>query len=56
MKKDREEGMEQGAVGIRSYISYFTAGAGIFGIFFALILFLAAQGMAITADYWLSVW
>nr|UOU03341.1 ATP-binding cassette subfamily C4-1-2 [Brachionus rubens] len=56
IKKQREEVQQRGAVGWSSYVAYFTAGAGYFGIISVLILFLAAQGMAIAADYWLSIW
>ena len=56
IKKEREEVQQKGAVGWNSYVAYFTAGAGYFGIISIILLFLAAQGMTIAADYWLSIW
>lgn len=56
INKEREEVQQKGAVGWNSYVAYFTAGAGYFGIISVMLLFLAAQGMTIAADYWLSIW
>lgn len=43
-------------MGIKSYLDYFTAGAGYAGLLFVVLLFLAAQGAVVAADYWLSTW
>ncbi|RNA19404.1 multidrug resistance-associated 4, partial [Brachionus plicatilis] len=56
IKKEREEVQQKGAVGWNSYASYFTAGTGYFGLIGVIFLFLAAQAMTISADYWLSIW
>nr|QNH67884.1 ATP-binding cassette transporter subfamily C member 4 X1 [Brachionus rotundiformis] len=56
IKKEREEVQQKGAVGWTSYIAYFTAGAGYLGVAVVILLFIAAQTMTISADYWLSIW
>nr|QUF59454.1 ATP-binding cassette transporter Abcc4-1 [Brachionus angularis] len=56
IKKEREETTQQGAVSLQSYIAYFTAGAGYFGLIIVGFFFIAAQAMTISADYWLSIW
>jgi hypothetical protein len=56
MKKEREEAAQMGAVGWNAYVSYFTAGAGYFGALGVFFFFIAAQGMTIAADFWLSNW
>ncbi|RNA19405.1 multidrug resistance-associated 4-like, partial [Brachionus plicatilis] len=56
IKKEREEVQQKGAVGWNSYASYFTAGTGYFGLIGVIFLFLTAQAMTISADYWLSIW
>jgi ATP-binding cassette subfamily C (CFTR/MRP) protein 2 len=56
LKKDREEVQQKGAVDFSSYVAYFTAGWGYFGVILVLFFFLASQGMMIAADYYLSFW
>lgn len=56
IKKDRQEVQQKGAVGWNAYATYFTAGAGYFGVIVILFFFLAAQALTISADYWLSIW
>ncbi|RNA03236.1 multidrug resistance-associated 4-like, partial [Brachionus plicatilis] len=56
IKKEREEVQQKGAVGWSAYIAYFTAGFGYLGVIVVIVLFIAAQTMTISADYWLSIW
>lgn len=56
IKKEREEIQQKGSVSWNSYIAYFTAGFGYFGLIIVVLLFIAAQTMTISADYWLSIW
>jgi ATP-binding cassette subfamily C (CFTR/MRP) protein 2 len=56
LKKEREEAQQQGAVSWNSYVTYFTAGWGYFGVVLVVFFFIAGQSMIISADYWLSIW
>jgi len=56
IRKEREEGQQQGAVSLKAYRAYFTSGSGMFGVIFVVFLFLAGQLALVGTDYWLSTW
>lgn len=47
---------EIGRVKWRSYYTYCTAGAGFWGIFISVFLFVGAQALIIIANVWVSLW
>uniref|UniRef100_A0A146LYI9 Cystic fibrosis transmembrane conductance regulator n=6 Tax=Lygus hesperus TaxID=30085 RepID=A0A146LYI9_LYGHE len=50
------EGKMHGAVKGRVYHAYFSAGGSCFSVFLLLFLFIAAQGLASSGDYWITYW
>ncbi|KAF6207172.1 hypothetical protein GE061_018411 [Apolygus lucorum] len=50
------EGKMHGAVKGRVYRAYFNAGGPCFAVFLLLFLFIAAQGLASSGDYWITYW
>lgn len=55
-KKERQESTNKGTIAFKSYLAYFTAGTGYFGLIALVLIFLMAQGLVVYANYWLSIW
>ena len=51
-----EEERQTGTVGLRVYVEYFKAGAGIFKFLLLVIFNIIAQVTYIMSDWWLSRW
>ena len=51
-----EEERQTGTVGLRVYVEYFKAGAGIFKFLLLVVFNIVAQVTYIMSDWWLSRW
>ena len=56
MQLQEEEERQTGTVGLRVYVEYFKAGAGIFKFLLLVIFNIIAQVTYIMSDWWLSRW
>jgi ATP-binding cassette subfamily C (CFTR/MRP) protein 4 len=54
--EEYDEKRETGAVGWAVYKTYLNAAFGIFGPIVLVFMFVASQGLLLTADYWVSLW